>query len=194
MAGLGGIGQTLSRSSVTQVSQNVHSKVQIRASSELGGRALLQCSQVGRSSSTVDLLVARSELYVGAVATCTGGAWAARRRIGLKSLAAHVPCRRKNRKTNDHDRYLRVALGAASARGSGVCSSERLGLIGTAARVRALFGLRVTGSARREVLVALRPRRSTLGGVSELAEFLRAAAGLGDLRGPLNGSVARRKL
>jgi hypothetical protein len=35
------------------VAQNVHSYVHMRASSELGGSALLQCSHVGRSSSTV---------------------------------------------------------------------------------------------------------------------------------------------
>src|SRR5512139_2739215 len=40
----------------------------------------------------------------------------------------------------------------------------------------------------------VRPRRSTLGIVLELAELLRATAGLGDLRGPLDGGVARREL
>src|SRR5262249_32897191 len=38
------------------------------------------------------------------------------------------------------------------------------------------------------VRIGLRPRRSALGVVPELAEFLRAAAGFGDLRGP---TVAR---
>src|SRR3954463_2041929 len=40
----------------------------------------------------------------------------------------------------------------------------------------------------------LRPRRSALGVVPELAELLRAAAGFGDLRGPLDGGFARREL
>lgn len=51
------LGQTFPSKPSTQVAQNVHSKLQIRASSEAGGKGLLQCSQVGRSSSTVDLLV-----------------------------------------------------------------------------------------------------------------------------------------
>ncbi len=45
-------GQTLCSTSSTQVAQNVHSYEQIRASVESGGNGLLQCSQVGRSSST----------------------------------------------------------------------------------------------------------------------------------------------
>jgi len=44
-------GQTLLRTFSTHEAQNVHSYVQMRASSELGGRVLLQCSQVGLSSS-----------------------------------------------------------------------------------------------------------------------------------------------
>jgi hypothetical protein len=47
-------GQTLPRTLSTQVAQNVHSYVQIRASSESGGNALLQFSQVGLSSSMVE--------------------------------------------------------------------------------------------------------------------------------------------
>ena len=43
----------------THVAQNVHSYVQMRASSESGGNALLQFSQVGLSSSMVEV-VARS--------------------------------------------------------------------------------------------------------------------------------------
>src|SRR5215813_3656341 len=43
------------------------------------------------------------------------------------------------------------------------------------------------------VRIGLRPRRSALGVVPELAEFLRAAAGFGDLRGPLDGGFARRE-
>src|SRR5215471_2025718 len=43
------------------------------------------------------------------------------------------------------------------------------------------------------LLIELRPRRSTLGVVLELAEFLRAAAGFGDLRGPLDRGFARRE-
>src|SRR5262245_38003758 len=38
-----------------------------------------------------------------------------------------------------------------------------------------------------------RPRRSALGVVHEFAEFLRAAAGSGDLRGPADGGLARRE-
>ena len=44
-------GQTSCRTRSTQLTQNVHSYEQIRASSESGGSFLLQCSQVGRSSS-----------------------------------------------------------------------------------------------------------------------------------------------
>src|SRR5262252_9474540 len=44
------LGQTLPSAS-TQDAQKVHSYVQMRASTVLGGSALLQCSQVGRSSS-----------------------------------------------------------------------------------------------------------------------------------------------
>src|SRR5262249_55023840 len=43
------------------------------------------------------------------------------------------------------------------------------------------------------VRIGLRPRRSALGVVPELAELLRAAAGFGDLRGPLDGRFARRE-
>jgi hypothetical protein len=49
-------GQTFSRRLSTQPAQNVHSYVQMRASSESAGRALLHCSHVGRSSSIVCLL------------------------------------------------------------------------------------------------------------------------------------------
>ena len=52
-------GQTLPRMLSTHVAQNVHSYVQMRASSESGGNALLQFSQVGLSSSMVEV-VARS--------------------------------------------------------------------------------------------------------------------------------------
>jgi hypothetical protein len=45
------LGQTFPKTSSTQAAQIVHSYEQIRASSDSGGRALLQCSQVGRSSS-----------------------------------------------------------------------------------------------------------------------------------------------
>jgi hypothetical protein len=44
-------GHTSSRTVSTHVAQNVHSYEQIRASSESGGNAALQFSQVGRSSS-----------------------------------------------------------------------------------------------------------------------------------------------
>src|SRR5215467_1475487 len=43
------------------------------------------------------------------------------------------------------------------------------------------------------VRIGLRPGRSALGVVPELAEFLRAAAGFGDLRGPLDSGFARRQ-
>lgn len=43
--------QTLPKSFSTQAAQNVHSNEQIRASNESGGRATLQCSHVGLSSS-----------------------------------------------------------------------------------------------------------------------------------------------
>jgi hypothetical protein len=48
-------GHTFRNTVPTQVAQNVHSYEQMRASSEAGGSALLQCSQVGRSSSTWSL-------------------------------------------------------------------------------------------------------------------------------------------
>jgi len=44
-------GQTFPRTSSTHAAQNVHSYVQMRASSESGGRGLLQFSQVGLRSS-----------------------------------------------------------------------------------------------------------------------------------------------
>ncbi len=40
-------GQTFLKTSVVQVEQKVHSKVQIIASSEWLGKSLLQCSQLG---------------------------------------------------------------------------------------------------------------------------------------------------
>ena len=46
-------GQTFPNIVSTHVAQNVHSYVQMRASGEAGGNALLQCSQVGLSSSMV---------------------------------------------------------------------------------------------------------------------------------------------
>jgi hypothetical protein len=46
-------GHTFPRMSSTHAAQNVHSYEQMRASSELGGSGLLQCSHVGRSSSIV---------------------------------------------------------------------------------------------------------------------------------------------
>jgi hypothetical protein len=52
---LGEIGQMLPKIVSTQMSQNVHSYVQMRAKSELGGNDLLQCSQVGLSSSMISL-------------------------------------------------------------------------------------------------------------------------------------------
>ena len=42
--------------------------------------------------------------------------------------------------------------------------------------------------------IGVRPHRSALGVVPELAEFLGAAAGFGDLRGPLDGDHAHWKL
>ena len=51
------LGQTLASTSFTHFAQNVHSNEQMRASSEVGGRAVLQCSQDGRSSSMDDLLL-----------------------------------------------------------------------------------------------------------------------------------------
>jgi hypothetical protein len=45
--------QRFPRTLSTQRAQNVHSYEQMRASSETGDRALLRCSQVGRSSSIV---------------------------------------------------------------------------------------------------------------------------------------------
>jgi hypothetical protein len=45
-------GHTSSRTFSTQLAQNVHSNEQMRASGDAGGRARLQCSQLGRSSST----------------------------------------------------------------------------------------------------------------------------------------------
>ncbi len=53
-------GQTLASTPSTQSAQKVHSKLQMRASVEAGGSALLQCSQVGLSCSNFDLLVAVS--------------------------------------------------------------------------------------------------------------------------------------
>lgn len=50
------LGQTLASRPSTQLAQKVHSKLQIRASVAAGGSALLQCSQVGRSSSMVEFL------------------------------------------------------------------------------------------------------------------------------------------
>jgi hypothetical protein len=44
-------GQTFFNMVSTHVAQKVHSYEQMRASSESGGNALLQCSQVGLSSS-----------------------------------------------------------------------------------------------------------------------------------------------
>lgn len=44
-------GQTLPNTVSTHAAQNVHSYAQMHASRESGGRALLQCSQVGLSSS-----------------------------------------------------------------------------------------------------------------------------------------------
>jgi hypothetical protein len=47
------LGQTFSSTVSTQSAQNVHSKLQMRAVVESGGNAVLQCSQVGLSSSIV---------------------------------------------------------------------------------------------------------------------------------------------
>jgi hypothetical protein len=46
-------GQTLKRRRSTQSAQNVHSKEQMRASVELGGRSRSQASQLGLSSSAM---------------------------------------------------------------------------------------------------------------------------------------------
>lgn len=46
-------GQTLDSFRSTQSTQNVHSKVQIRASTESGGRSRSQPSQLGLSSSAI---------------------------------------------------------------------------------------------------------------------------------------------
>jgi hypothetical protein len=45
-------GHTFVNIESTQAAQNVHSYVQMRASGESGGNGLLQCSQLGLSSST----------------------------------------------------------------------------------------------------------------------------------------------
>ena len=50
------LGKTLRKTPLTQPAQKVHSNEQILASSEFGGRALPQFSQVGRSSSTFQSL------------------------------------------------------------------------------------------------------------------------------------------
>jgi hypothetical protein len=47
------LGQTLPRMRSTPAAQNVHSYVQMRASTVFGASAVLQCSQVGLSSSIV---------------------------------------------------------------------------------------------------------------------------------------------
>ena len=52
-------GQTFSITSSTQRVQNVHSNVQMAASVELGGSGLLQCSQVGLSSSILKSILKR---------------------------------------------------------------------------------------------------------------------------------------
>lgn len=57
------LGQTLPSSVSTHVEQNVHSKLQMRASGDAGGSGLLQCSQVGRSSSTMTLPSQQLLLY-----------------------------------------------------------------------------------------------------------------------------------
>jgi hypothetical protein len=49
-------GQTLPKTLSTHAAQNVHSKEQMRAASELGSKDMLQCSQVGLSSSIVSSL------------------------------------------------------------------------------------------------------------------------------------------
>jgi hypothetical protein len=54
-------GQTFPKMLSTHVAQNVHSYVQMRASSESGGNALLQFSQVGLSSSMVDTRCGKRE-------------------------------------------------------------------------------------------------------------------------------------
>jgi hypothetical protein len=46
-------GQTLPNTPSAHVAQNVHSNEQMRACVASGGSAVLQCSQVGRSSSIV---------------------------------------------------------------------------------------------------------------------------------------------
>ena len=72
---------------------------------------------------------------------------------------------------------------------SRVRSNAWLGLTAAAMRVIVLPVLTMVWTG----LVGLRLRLSTLGVIPELAEFLRAAAGFGELRGPLNGGVARRE-
>ena len=67
-------GQTLPSSSSTHVAQNVHSKLQIRAAAEAGGKAALQCSQDGRSSSMVFTSVMRLTLIEAAAIRIAGRA------------------------------------------------------------------------------------------------------------------------
>ena len=57
------LGHTLSTTESTQVAQKVHSYVQMRASFELGGKGVLQCSQDGLSSS---MCRKSSVLWIGA--------------------------------------------------------------------------------------------------------------------------------
>jgi hypothetical protein len=54
------LGQTFPRTRSTQLAQNVHSYEQMRASSDSGGNGVLQCSQVGRSSSIAILVFLES--------------------------------------------------------------------------------------------------------------------------------------
>ena len=57
-------GHTFCRMPSTHAAQNVHSYVHIRASSEAGGRDLLQFSHVGRSSSIGQPLAARGSHHL----------------------------------------------------------------------------------------------------------------------------------
>src|SRR5262249_32640265 len=62
------VGQTSSSTSRTQAARNGHSNEQIIASLEAGGKALLQCSQLGRRLSIVFSPALESDAPVGRVA------------------------------------------------------------------------------------------------------------------------------
>src|SRR5258706_8706115 len=56
------LGHTSPRISLTQLRQNVHSKLQIRASVESAGKGFAQCSQMGLSSSMESRIIYRAAL------------------------------------------------------------------------------------------------------------------------------------